>query len=255
MKPDRSTESRDIDPSYWAECHFPAVVAAYLSECCRNTTPRALRLIERGRRFRSFWESHPKEDDQLRRQWKILEKSAISEDQLLALFLGMPDTALRNPFPLLTGLRKRGSLDLSVDDERKNYQKLAKQVHDIRTFLHSKGGENFRNLLSDARATGGEASREAAAFRASTGNLRATLFHLENVLKLVDPAAKYPSGQPDSPDAASHAYVAVVASLSSHLTEPKHAAIAYIAQINNPLTPVTRDALRKAWERNADTNT
>ncbi|WP_152554252.1 hypothetical protein [Burkholderia sp. A1] len=247
MKPDHSTESREIDPNYWVECHLPAVVASYLAERCRNTTPRALRVIERGRRFRSFWERHPEEDDQLRRQWRILEKFAISEDHLLTLFLTTPDTAQRNPFPLLTGIRKHGTKDISFKEERKQYKKLAKKTCEIRTFLFSSGADNFRNLLSDASATGGDAAKEAQAFQASNGHLRMALFHLEKMLLLADPAAKYPYGQPDSPDAATQAYVAVLASLNSHLTSPQHSAIAYLAQVNNPLTAVTNAALGAAF--------
>ncbi|MFP3499029.1 hypothetical protein SB759_32975, partial [Pseudomonas sp. SIMBA_059] len=78
-------------------------------------------MIERGRRFRSFWEAHPEEDDQLRRRWRTLEKFSVSEEQLLALFLVLPDTAQRNPFPLLTGVRKHGTKDISVKYERKRY--------------------------------------------------------------------------------------------------------------------------------------
>ncbi|MFP3503267.1 hypothetical protein [Burkholderia sp. SIMBA_062] len=249
MKPARITESREIDPSYWAECHFPTVIAAHLAECCHNATPRSLRVIERGRRFRSFWEAHPEEDDQLRRRWRTLEKFSVSEEQLLALFLVLPDTAQRNPFPLLTGVRKHGTKDISVKYERKRYHELAGQVHEIRTFLFSGGANNFRNLLSDASATGGEAAKEAQAFQASNSTLRAALFHLEKLLTLADPAAKYPYGQPDSHDAATQAYVAVLASLNSRLTAPQHAAIAYIAQINNPLTEVTNTALGAAWKK------
>ncbi|WP_176322717.1 hypothetical protein [Burkholderia vietnamiensis] len=215
----------------------------------RIGTTRSSRLIERARRFRAFWEKNPDEDDQLKRQWLALKRAARSPDHLLTLFLVMPDKAERNPFPLVTGARKRGSLDLSVAEERQRYGELANQARDIRIFLFSGAHNNFRNLLSDATATGGEAYEEAVKFRASSGDLRTALFHLEKLLKLVDPAAKYPYGQPDGADAAVQAYVAVLASLNSHLSKPRHAALAYLAQINNPLTPVTSDALRKAWDR------
>ncbi|HEM7884002.1 hypothetical protein [Burkholderia cenocepacia] len=210
--------------------------------------------MERARRFRSFWEQTPDEDDQLKRQWLALERAARSPDHLLTLFLVMPDKAERNPFPLVTGVRKRGLHDISVAEERRRYSEVASQVHDIRTFLYSGAHRNFRNLLSDATATGGKAYEEAIKFRASSGDLRLALFHLEKLLELVDPAAKYPYGQPDGADAAIQAYVAVVAALNSHLSKPRHAALAYITRINNPRTPVTSDALRKAWDRSADKN-
>ncbi|VWD12651.1 hypothetical protein BCO18442_03327 [Burkholderia contaminans] len=244
-----SRKTRESDSNYWAECHLPTVVADHVSELSRVGTARSGRLVERARRFRSFWEENPDEDDQLKRQWLSLERAARSPDRLLTLFLVMPDKAERNPFPLLTGARKRGSRDLSVAEERQSYSDLAIQARDIRTFLFSDAHKNFRNLLRDAAATGGEAHEEAVKFRASSSDLRMTLFHLERLLNLVDPAAKYPYGQPDGADAAIQAYVAVVASLNSHLSKPRHAALAYIAQINNPLTPVTSDALRKAWDR------
>ncbi|MBR8303478.1 hypothetical protein KDW49_22475 [Burkholderia dolosa] len=211
--------------------------------------------MERARRFRSFWEQNPDEDDQLKRQWLALERAARSPDHLLTLFLVMPDKAERNPFPLLTGVRKQGSRDVSVAEERQRYGELATQARDIRAFLFSGAHRNFRNLLSDAAATGGKAHEEAIKFRASSSDLRLALFHLEKLLKLVDPAAKYPCGQPDGEDAAKQAYVSVVAALNSRLSKPRYAALAYIAQVNNPLTPVTSDALRKAWDRNADKNT
>ncbi|WP_175872679.1 hypothetical protein [Burkholderia sp. BCC0397] len=245
----RSKKTRESDPNYWAECHLPTVVASHVSELARVGTPRSGLLVERARRFRSFWEKNPDEDDQLKRQWLALERAAHSPDRLLTLFLVMPDNAERNPFPLLTGARKRGSRDLSVAEERQIYSDLAIQVRDIRTFLFSGAHKNFRNLLRDAVATGGDAHEEAVKFRASSSDLRMALFHLERLLDLIDPAAKYPYGQPDGADAAIQAYVAVVASLNSHLSKPRHAALAYIAQVNNPLTPVTSDALRKAWDR------
>lgn len=254
MLPQRRKENRESDPSYWAECHLPIVVANHVSELSRIGPTRSSRHMERARRFRTFWEKNPDEDDQLKRQWLALERAARSPDQLLALFLVMPDKAERNPFPLLTGVRKRGSRDLSVAEERQRYGELAIQARDIRTFLYSGAHNNFRNLLNDAAATGGEAHEEAVQFRAASGDLRMALLHLEKLLKFVDPAAKYPYGQPDGVDAAAQAYVAVVASLNSHLSKPRHAALAYIVQVNNPLMPVTSDALRKAWDRNADKN-
>jgi len=254
MHPARSKKTRETDLSFWAECHLPTVVANHISELSRGGATRSSRFIERARRFRSFWEQNPDEDDQLKRQWLALERAARSPDHLLTLFLVMPDKAERNPFPLLTGIRKHGTRDLSVAEERQRYGELATQARDIRTFLFSGAHKNFRNLLSDAAATGGEAHEEAIKFRASSSDLRLALFHLEKLLQLVDPSAKYPYGQPDSADAAIQAYVAVMAALNSHLSKPRHAALAYIAQINNPLTPVTSDALRKAWDRSADKN-
>ncbi len=249
MHPERSKETRESDPRYWAECHLPIAVADHVSELSHIGTTRSNRCMERARRFRSFWEKNPNEDDQLKRQWLALERAARSPDHLLTLFLVMPDKAERNPFPLLTGVRKQGPHELLVAEERRRYGELANQARDLRTFLFSGAHSNFRNLLSDATATGGEAHEEAIKFRASSGDLRMALLHLEKLLKLVDPAAKYPYGQPDGEDAAAQAYVAVVASLNAHLSKPRHAALAYIAQINNPLTPVTSDALRKAWDR------
>ncbi|MDN7906234.1 hypothetical protein QZM18_19240 [Burkholderia diffusa] len=208
--------------------------------------------MERARRFRSFWEQNPDEDDQLKRQWLALERAARSPDHLLTLFLVMPDKAERTPYPLLTGVRKQGTRDLSAAEERQRYIELATQARDIRTFLFSGAHRNFRNLLSDAAATGGEAHEEAIKLRASSSELRVALFHLERLLNLADPAAKYLTGKPGAPDAA---YVAVLASLNSHLTAPKHAAIAYIARVNNPHNPVTRGALGAAWQDHANQNT
>lgn len=169
MRRERSKEARESESGYWAECHLPIVVADHISELSSVGTTRSSRFMERARRFRSFWEKNPDEDDQLKRQWLALERAARSPDQLLTLFLVMPDKAERNPFPLLTGVRKRGSRDLSVGEERQRCGELAIQARGIRTFLYSGAHNNFRNLLSDAAATGGEAHEEAVKFRASCG--------------------------------------------------------------------------------------
>ncbi|WP_175656504.1 hypothetical protein [Burkholderia ambifaria] len=230
------------------------MIANHLSELVRVGTTRSRRYIERARRFRSFWEQNPDEDDQLKRQWLSLERAARSPDHLLTLFLVMPDKAERNPFPLVTGFRKRGSLDVSVAEERQRYDQLATQARDIHTFLFKDAQRNFRNLLRDAAATGGGAHEEAVKFRASSSDLRMALFHLGKLLELADPAAKYLSRQPGSSTAARKTYVAVVASLNGYLSTPQDAALAYLVRVNNPSVPVTGDALRKVRERSADKN-
>lgn len=206
----------------------------------------------RARRFRAFWAEHPGEDDALARHWKALKQAALSEDALINLFLLMPDAAMRNPFSALTGIRRNGSRETSVEEERASYAANAKHVEALRQFLFTDGCQGLRHLLSDAAVTGGEAMDRASKFQEVNGHLREALIHLEKLLRLADPAAKYPYGQPDSPDAASQAYVAIVASLNRYLSNPKHAALAYLAQVNNPGARLTSSAIGKAWSRSAD---
>lgn len=250
----RRPEGSELDPAYWCECHFPAPIADYLATFASNLRRPEHRTMLRARRFRAFWVKHPDEDDALARHWKALKQAALSEDALINLFLVMPDAAMRNPFPAATGIRSNGPREMSVREERESYAVNAKHAEALRRFLFSDSCRRLRYLLSDAVATGGEALDHATKFQATNGQLRAALVHLERLLSLADPAAKYPYGQPDGPDAASQAYVAVVASLNRYLSKPKHAALAYVAQVNNPGASLTSAALGKAWSRSADKN-
>jgi hypothetical protein len=206
------------------------------------------------------------------------------DEALIAMFLAWPDTAMRQPYAHLYGERKKGRLVLTVEDERENYRGLADSAKKLSDFLRpgqepnhfenptgdarksdadalTEGTEftvkldffgsgqeqkHFKNLLRDAQASGGDAQTAAIEFMAKMGNFRESLLQLERVLRLVDPAAKYPTGQPGEKSEGKSSYIAALAALNQYLEKSKCTAIAYLAAINNPDVPVKATAITKA---------
>lgn len=248
------TVPSERNSAYWRDCHLPEPIADYVAEFAKGVRASQRRIMQRARRFREFWENRPEEDTNIKRHWSALTRAAVSPEKLQSLFLVMPDKAMRNQFPAVYTTRKVRSADAPVAVIRKEYAELAKHAQALRTFLVDNDFNGLRALLSDAQATGGDALKRASQLQASKGDLPGTLRCLEELFKLVDPAAKFPYGKPDAQDAPQQAYISAIAELNRYLSKPQHAALAYVAQINYPSNPVSSDAIRKVWERNADKN-
>ncbi|WP_050470635.1 hypothetical protein [Herbaspirillum chlorophenolicum] len=244
----------DINPDFWSASGLPVEIAEYIANFCRNAVIKQHPLIDRARRFRSYWEGNP-DADTVSKNWKKLKENVVNqEDALVGVFLVWPDQPKRQPYDALYGGRKIGMLELTVDQERAAYKSLGDDAERLAKFL--KGGQvpSFQHLLEDAGATGGDAAKKAAMFQNLTTNPVITLMLLADVLRSADPGAKYPSRQPDGSNAPMSSYVVQLAELNRKFIKDQSTAIANLANVNNPDAPVKADAIRKAWARLKDKN-
>lgn len=249
-----SRAAQEKTSTYWTDCGIPQSLSNYLADLARNAIRKNHHALERARRFRLYWEKNP-DDEKPGKHWRELEATAVSadgsrDDALIAMFLTWPDTAKRQPYAAIYGERKKGRLVLTVEHERKHYQGLSEAAKKLSDFLcPGQESNHFKNLLRDAQASGGDAQTAAIEFMAKMGNFRQSLLQLERALRLVDPAAKYPTGQPDGEGAEERSYTAALAVLNQYLERSKWTALADLAAINNPNISLKPTAIKQAWTR------
>lgn len=90
----------------------------------------------------------------------------------------------------------------------------------------------LRNLAINARATSDTAVATYNEFEEVRKEFVDGLRKFRKLLEIVDPTAKIPTAQWKSKYAAKHNYTAFLASLNHFLIEPKHSALATIANVN-----------------------
>ncbi len=216
------------------------------------------------KRFTQYYEKHSAEAEKILRAWRAIEKNSRSEQELITLFMVMPDKPDSQPYSALYGRRKVGP-----DAERNRYVKCLRHVRAIEQFCspHGKAHQQFyRQFLVDActdqrkviDARTGEkkmAIDVAREFLEVEPHFLIGLRKLESLLEVLDPGAKYETRHPDSPNAALHTYIYLMASLNRYLERPQHAALALLAGINCPESRITADAIRKSWQRQTDKST
>lgn len=201
-------------------------------------------VTERANRFGEFALKSYKNAEKIERAWQTLSNAAQSG--IVAVFARLPDKA--DATPNASRYRERAT---DPDGDAACYAKLLKHAAGIKEHI-APGANVYMNLLGDALATRGAAIRHFTEFDKARGGFLAGLQALIDLLSTVDPAAKIPTSQWRSPDAALKNYVMQVATLNIHLSKPKHAALAVIANVNYPSGKLSAEALRKSWERSTD---
>lgn len=224
---------------------MPEALANYIA-----AFPQTDALFHRARRFRKYWECSDEKAAAVWKAWANIEKAAKSEDDLLNLFLVMPDQPALYPFEAIYGERHK-----YPDAEADYYKTCLSSVQTIESLLNPHRPQ-YLQLLQDATATP-EAREACFRFRELDSQLLQGLGALRHLLEVIDPAAKIPTKHWKSPNAALHNYILLVASLNRYLRPdtPKHSALAVLANVNCPSEPITADQIRKAWIRGADKRT
>lgn len=254
-------DEKNID--YWHACGFPTEIADLITEYAIHYRPRkplpppyqtidlSLRNLVRARRFREYWEKNPDREQEIFRHWGTLEKSIKSQGLLKRLFMALPDKPHYRPYSLIEGIRrhKKTGHPLTVAEEKIEYKKAADNLAAVLEFLSLKENR-YIFFMRDAKATGGDADYHAD--RANIFETMRSLGHLEQALRLIDPAAKHPISQPDAESAPMTHYVFELSRLNRFLVTPRHAAIAALANINNLDYSVTTEAIKKRWARGED---
>lgn len=234
-----------------ANTAIPQVLAAYVAGFNPNGKGRP--LVERLGRFQRYAGLSVEHESEVHKAWRQLEQNAKDKDSLLNLFIVMPDQPDAQPFPMLYGRRIK-----SPDEEALDYEQLRKSVEAvIKGTTYRKRNRvtlltPYEQLLNDCSAGTEEAQLAAIKFAEVATDLERGLHALKRLLAVIDPSAKYLTKQPKAQDAALQTYVILVAQLNRYLVKPRHAALATLASINCPAFPITRERVRKAYERNAD---
>lgn len=204
-----------------------------------------------------FWKNNPNRENEFKRYWKVIKQSAKSPNDLNALFLEIPDGLLSRPFPY--NLDKRV---IDSETQRNRYDHLISCIDEISALFKRrkiKRPKKFRSrsdnsftLFLDAYATSQEALQKYSAFEYHREEFVNGLIKLRILLKAVDPSAKDLTKHWKSKDAALHNYIVHIAGLNRFLDEPRHSALAMLAEANNPSVLVSKDSITKAWKRSAD---
>jgi hypothetical protein len=197
--------------------------------------------------------------------WRKISKSAKTEDAILSIFLGLPDTATSQPFAALA----QGERVLSPVDQREKYHEMAKHAKALVDFFaSSKSGDPLRQLLSDLD-TGADWESRLPQLTSKADGLKTheytqaaiNLWDVNNGLKVkptlnfllaaftgANPQKHYLTKQPKAKNAAKQSYIVLVAELNSYLKTPQHAALAEIANSNVAGLVIEGDAIRQAWD-------
>lgn len=202
-------------------------------------------------RLMDYREQSYKSETDLDRAFSNLSKNAINEDALISIFISLPDAPDAQPF---TGL-SHGRRVLDPSSEHEKYLEMADHVDALLNFLKpTESRDPLRQLLSDLDPNGPHGPCAVAANRlwqlGAGAHLKLGLSWLSNALKGANPHKWYLTGQPRAIDAAKQTYLKLIADLNRHLHKPLHAALATMANANFPDGKVTRDQIRKAWNRN-----
>lgn len=199
----------------------------------------------RYRRFTEYWSRDYASAHDLERNWGIIQSAAKSDDDLVTLFMCLPDRPEAQPFTALYGRRT-----VDPGEERRRYDADLDSVRAVIKII-SPSGKRFDELMRDASATD-EAVSEAAKLRAhNLPEVMSALRSLERILEKVDPKAKSLTPHWASESAPRKNYVILCASLNRYLATPKHAALAFLANVNCPDVSINAQEIRDAWRHGA----
>lgn len=199
----------------------------------------------RYQRFIEYWGRDDASAKGVEKNWLAIQSAAKSDDDLVSLFMCMPDRPEAQPFTVLYGRRT-----VDQGEERRRYDEDLDSVRAVIKRL-SPSGKGFAELIRDASATA-EALSEASKLRShKLAEVMSALRSLECLLEKVDPAAKIPTPHWASESAPKKNYVILCASLNRYLAEPKHAALAFLANVNCPGVSINGQQIRDAWRHGA----
>lgn len=222
---------------YWIACGIPEPIASWCDSL--PSLGRSSAYRNRIGRFASY----SADTELLARSWKTIADNAKSDDDLVTLFIVMPDGPVSQPFTGIYGYRV-----IDPGEEKRRYDKLlecAKAINGLRK-------QNiFRDFVADASATE-QCHEQLDAFREVDVMFFDGLRKLMRVLEKIDPAAKVPTAHWASDGADNKNYVILLAGLNRYLKTPKWTALANLANINCPDHTISADALAKAWKNGAD---
>lgn len=223
--------------SHWVACGIPVQIASW----CDSLAEKGKSSVYRDRINR--FSNYLLDTDLLARSWKTIANNAKSDEELIRLFMVMPDGPVSQPFPAIYGYRT-----IDPGEEKRRYDELlkcAKAIYGLRKY------QRFSNFIADATTT--EAGSERiVAFREAEVGFFDGLRKLMSVLEVIDPAAKIPTAHWASVGADQKNYVILLSGLNRYLRTPKWKALATLANINCPSHTVSADALAKAWKNGAD---
>lgn len=171
--------------------------------------------------------------------WKTIADNAKSDDDLVSLFMVMPDGPVSQPFTAIYGCRV-----IDPGEEKRRYDELleyAKAINGLRK------QQRLREFIADAVSTE-QCHERLNAFREAEVCFFDGLRKLISVLEVIDPAAKVPTAHWASEGVGKKNYVILLAGLNKYLGKPKWKALANLANINCSSATVSADALAKAWK-------
>lgn len=200
----------------------------------------------RYQRFIEYWSRDDASAKEVEKNWRIIQSAAKSDDDLVSLFLLMPDRPEAQPFTAIYGRRA-----VDPGEERRRYDKDLDSVRAVIKII-SPSSKRFDELMRDGGATD-EAVSEASKLRShNLAEVMSALRSLERLLEKVDPAAKIPTPHWANEESASKKnYVILCASLNRYLAKPKHAALAFLANVNCPDVSINDQQVRDAWRHGA----
>lgn len=210
-----------------------------------RSSAKSAYLVARLDRLLAYRLASVENETKLNRALLALARSPRNEvaDPRVSIFLGLPDEPDDQPF---TGL-SYGRRTLDPRSIKEKYEELAASVDRLRDFFS--GADSLHQLLAD-QGENEHAKSASPLYQAGAGShLRRNLNWLSSAFKGADPHQWSPTNQPLAKDAKKQTYVKLIADLNRYLIQPKHAALAALANANNPACPVAADQLRKAWER------
>lgn len=199
----------------------------------------------RYQRFIEYWSRDDASAKEVEKNWRIIQSAAKSDDDLVSLFMCMPDRPEAQPFTALYGRRA-----VDPGEEKRRYDADLDSVRAVIKII-SPSGKRFDELMRDAGATD-EALSEAAKLRShKLTEVMSALRSLERLLEKVDPVAKSLTPHWASESAPRKNYVILCASLNRYLATPKHAALAFLANVNCPDVSINDQQIRDAWRHGA----
>lgn len=199
---------------------------------------------ERYQRFVQYWKRDYASMEEVEKNWRIIQSVAKSDSDLVSLFMLMPDRPEAQPFTAIYGRR-------TVDPGEEN-RRYVKDLDSVRAAINIiRPGKRFDELMRDASATD-EALSEAAKLRAhNLTKVMSALRSLERLLEKVDSSAKSLTHHWASESAAMKNYAILCAGLNRYLAKPKHAALAFLANVNCPDVSINAQQIRDAWRHSA----
>lgn len=221
---------------------LPGPIEQWIKNLPKND--RCNKYHDRYQRFIEFWKRDYASASKVEKDWKVIQAAAKSDDDLVSLFMCMSDRPEAQPFTALYGRRT-----VDPGEERDRYGADLDSVRAVIKIIRP--GKRFDELMMDASATD-EASSEAAKLRAhKLTEVMSALRSLERLLEKVDPAAKSLTSHWASESAPRKNYVILCASLNRYLAKPKHAALAFLANVNCPDVSISAQQIRDAWRHGA----